>query len=77
MHITFLRRYDSGLYYGGAEVQAEQTAHYLRELGVRVDFFTPLDREVGDVVHAFGAYPYFRKWRHCNCNKFFACHPSV
>lgn len=60
MHITFLRRYDSGLYYGGAEVQAEQTAHYLRELGVRVDFFTPLDREVGDVVHAFGAYPYFR-----------------
>lgn len=60
IHVTFLRRYDSGLYYGGAEVQAEQTAHYLRELGVDVDFFTPMVREVGDVVHAFGAYPYFR-----------------
>ncbi|MGQ9658285.1 MAG: glycosyltransferase family 4 protein [Fimbriimonadales bacterium] len=59
IHITFLRRYDSGLCYGGAEVQTEQTAHYLRELGVRVDFFTPQDRGVGDVVHAFGTYPYF------------------
>mgnify|MGYP005840158481 CR=1 FL=1 len=59
MHITFLTRFDGGLYYGGAEVQTEETARYLRALGMRVDFLTPLSREVGDIVHGFGAYPYF------------------
>lgn len=59
MHITFLTRLDGGLYYGGAEVQAENTAHHLRALGVQVDFFTPLSRQVGDIVHAFGPYAYF------------------
>lgn len=59
MKITFLTRHDGGLYFGGAEVQALKTASYLRELGVEVEFLTPLLRSVGDIIHAFGMYPYF------------------
>lgn len=57
MKITFVLRQDGGLYFGGAEVQALETAAALRRLGIEVDVLTPHTQEVGDLVHAFGPYP--------------------
>lgn len=56
MKVTFVMRPDGGLGFGGAEVQAIETATALRGLGVDVEIMTPLTREVGDIVHAFGPY---------------------
>lgn len=60
MKITFLTRHDAGLFMGGGEVQAERTAAELRKRGHDVTYLSPLDREVGDLVHAFGHAPYYR-----------------
>lgn len=59
MRVTFLTRYDGGLWFGGGEVQAAQTARALREQGIEVDFFTPHTQSVGDLIHLFGAYEHF------------------
>lgn len=56
MKITYALRQDGGLYFGGAEVQAMETANAVRRLGVEVEILTPFTREVGDLVHAFGHY---------------------
>lgn len=57
MKITYVLRQDGGLYFGGAEVQAMETAAAVRRLGVEAEILTPHTREVGDLVHAFGHYP--------------------
>ena len=59
MKVTFLTRYDGGLWFGGAEVQAEYTARELRRLGVEVEVFSPASTGVGDLVHTFGCYAYY------------------
>lgn len=59
MKVTFLLRYDAGLYYGGAEVQAQYTAEGLRKLGVDVEVFSSLTTDVGDVMHCFGCLRLF------------------
>lgn len=57
MKVTFLLRADGGLFFGGAEVQALETAAALRRQGMEVEIMSPTTKEVGDVVHAFGHYP--------------------
>jgi|YNPMSStandDraft_1061717.scaffolds.fasta_scaffold27088_2 glycosyltransferase involved in cell wall biosynthesis len=59
MRVTFVARHDGGLFFGGAETQAIQTAKWLRRMGVRVEWLTPLSRRVGDLVHVFGTYQYY------------------
>lgn len=59
MKVTFALPLHGFLGYGGAEVQAEMTAAELRKLGVDVEFLTPLTKELGDLVHAFGPYDSF------------------
>ena len=56
MKVTFLCPLNGNLNPGGAEQQAFQTAHELRNLGVEVEYLTPLSTDLGDLVHAFGPY---------------------
>ncbi|MFQ3611730.1 MAG: glycosyltransferase family 4 protein [Fimbriimonadales bacterium] len=64
MKVTFLTRWNGGLYFGGAEVQALQTASALQELGVPVEILHPFTREVGDIVHAFSSYREYYSIQH-------------
>lgn len=59
MKVTFVSPLHGGLYYGGAEVQAEMTGAMLQKLGVQVEYLCPQTRAIGDLVHAFGPYESF------------------
>lgn len=66
MKVTYLMRPDGCLFFGGAEVQAIETANAVRRLGVDVEILTPLTRSIGDIVHGFGPYPsYGSTLSHC------------
>jgi glycosyltransferase involved in cell wall biosynthesis len=56
MKVTFLCPLNGNLNPGGAEQQAFQTAHELRNLGVEIEYLTPMSTDLGDLVHAFGPY---------------------
>ncbi len=59
-------RPDGCLFFGGAEVQAIETANAVRRLGVDVEILSPLTRDLGDIVHAFGPYDsYWSTLVHC------------
>ena len=63
MRVLFVTHYCGWAYYGGAEVQAQETARQLESLGVEVFWFGPhsrLDEMANcDLMHLFGAYDYF------------------
>ncbi len=62
MKVTFLLHSSAYLIRpGGAETQADQTAAALSRLGHEVEYFTPLSRSVGDVVHCFGSHPHYER----------------
>lgn len=66
MKVTYLMRPDGCLFFGGAEVQAIKTAEAVRKLGVDVEILTPLSKNLGDIVHAFGPYgSYTSTLNHC------------
>uniref|UniRef100_A0A7V3J9A6 Glycosyltransferase n=1 Tax=candidate division CPR3 bacterium TaxID=2268181 RepID=A0A7V3J9A6_UNCC3 len=63
MHVMFVTNYCGWVKFGGAEVQAQQTAYYLEKLGVIVEWFGPKttaeELKRVDLVHFFGAYDYY------------------
>lgn len=59
MTVTHVVRYDAGLYWGGGEIQAERTGQALKEVGIEVVPYVPIQREFGDLVHFFGNFDYF------------------
>ena len=61
MRVTQVVRFDAGLYYGGGEIQADLTRKALVEKGVEARFFSPTDRDLGDIVHFFGNFDYFEE----------------
>lgn len=69
MKVTYLMRPDGCLFFGGAEVQAIETANAMRRLGVDIEILTPLTTNLGDLVHAFGPYDsYWSTLVHCKNN---------
>lgn len=49
-------RPDGGIRFGGAEVQAIETAKALQAHGIDVEIITPMTKNLGSIVHAFGTY---------------------
>lgn len=47
---------DGNLMRGGAELMIDRTIEELEKLGVEVEILTPTTRQLGDLVHFFGAY---------------------
>jgi len=57
--VTIVTRYDSGLFMGGGEIQAQKTVEALVNRGVQVQYFDPWLTDLGDLVHFFGPFPYY------------------
>lgn len=59
MRVTLVGRYYGGIIEGGAEIQMAQVANMLGDLGHDAKILHPEEKELGNVVHFFGAMDYF------------------
>lgn len=59
MKVTLVGRYYGGIIEGGAEIQMAQVAKMLRELGHDASILHPEEKQLGEIVHFFGAMDYF------------------
>jgi len=59
MRVLLVGRYYGGIIEGGAEVQMTQVAKMLRDLGHEASILHPQEKQLGDIVHFFGAMDYF------------------
>ncbi|QYK53251.1 MAG: glycosyltransferase family 4 protein [Fimbriimonadaceae bacterium] len=59
MRVTLVGRYYGGIIEGGAEIQMAQVKKMLGDLGHDAKILRPEEKDLGDIVHFFGAMDYF------------------